>query len=624
MPKRLAMVLTVLFTLGVGSMLGTSYISYNGSSQDASTTISNSNVSNGSAGAVSWTGTSCTYSSNRVNIAVNGSITFSVSGENEITKIIVTSGSSSDYYGTWTSTSGSVSSSGGTTTISNINAASVTLKTSTAFRCTSTSSIKIYYDAASSGGAGDDCNVTYDFTAIDFTGWSTSYAQHVVEYGDATVTFKSASKQTGTITNQPVTKGNEVSLVMTDESTLSSVTWVCEQWTTKAQTITLHYSTDGGISYTSTGITSTNFTISSNSLPAGTNAVKITFSSSSNQVGISSCSIEKVCTTEATVTLDLNGGSFDSKPDGWEEDGDNYKKEGVTDAIDLPTPIRKGYNFDGWYDDETKVNSPYTPSETVTLVAKWTAKQTNISINANTENHGSGSGFIVVATYGQALPSFIACDPATGYELVGYYTSATNGTKVIDKDGKLIANVAGYTDASAKWVNESTTVTLYAQYSAINYTVTYKGNNGTTSCAGGTYTYNSSFDICSDEPTRTGYTFTGWSDGTNTYQPGNSYTMPAENVTFTAQWQINTYKVKWKVDGSETEEDVNYNSKPTKAPTIDPANLPCDGADKFMGWTTSEYTGNTAPGTLYPTAADIPAITGNITFYAVFADYVNE
>ena len=72
---------------------------------------------------------------------------------------------------------------------------------------------------------------------------------------------------------------------------------------------------------------------------------------------------------------------------------------------------------------------------------------------------------------------------------------------------------------------------------------------------------------------------------------------------------------------SEKEEDVNYNSKPTGAPTIDPTNLPCEGADKFVGWTTGEYKGDSAPTKLYPTADDIPAITEPTTFYAVFADY---
>ena len=149
------------------------------------------------------------------------------------------------------------------------------------------------------GPSGDE--VTYDFTQIDgFASWTNSYMSHTVSYSDATVTFASASRQTSTITNQPVTKGGDVLLVMTDGSTLSSVTFVCTQWTTKAQTITLHYSINGGETYTSTGITSSDFTITDNNLPAGTNAVKITFSSNSNQVGIASATIVKVGSTPST------------------------------------------------------------------------------------------------------------------------------------------------------------------------------------------------------------------------------------------------------------------------------------------------------------------------------------
>ena len=265
-------------------------------------------------------------------------------------------------------------------------------------------------------------------------------------------------------------------------------------------------------------------------------------------------------------------------------------------------------------------SSSYTNQKAILLYKKVeAAKTTTIIIDPNTSNHGTGSEVQVTVTCGQSLPSFTACTPATGYELVGYYTSATGGTKLIAKDGKLTASVAGYTDASAKWVNESTTVTLYAQYSAINYTVTYKGNNGTTSCAGGTYTYNSSFDICSDEPTRTGYTFTGWSDGTNTYRPGDSYIMPAENVTFTAQWTINTYTVTWIVDRvtKRTDTGVAYNTSKT-APTVSP--IPC--GDVIAGWTDAEN-GNYVHGTstLHSGATPSITITSDKTFYAVFADY---
>ena len=141
---------------------------------------------------------------------------------------------------------------------------------------------------------GDGKTVLFDFTAISgFNSWGNNYSKRTVEYDDATVIFTSANKQSSTISNMPVTKGNPVEIKAKNGATMKDVMFVCKQWNTKAQTITLHYSTDGGTSYTSTGITSTNFAIECDSLPEGANAVKLTFSSQSNQIGIQ----------EATVTF---------------------------------------------------------------------------------------------------------------------------------------------------------------------------------------------------------------------------------------------------------------------------------------------------------------------------------
>ena len=144
---------------------------------------------------------------------------------------------------------------------------------------------KTFVKSGDTGGS-----ITYVFGEhSDFSTWTASYAQHTLSYTEADVIFASADKNSQTITDIPVTKGGDVSMVMkTADAKLAEVTFNCRQWGTKAQTITLHYSTDGGSSYTSTGITSTNFTISDDALPTGTNAVKITFSSTSNQVGIES------------------------------------------------------------------------------------------------------------------------------------------------------------------------------------------------------------------------------------------------------------------------------------------------------------------------------------------------
>ncbi len=124
-----------------------------------------------------------------------------------------------------------------------------------------------------------------------FNTWNSSYSARTIEFTEATVKFASANKQSQTITDMPVTKGGAVELIAKNGATIKNAKFVCKQWTTKAQTITMHYSTNGGNSYTQLTGTSTTFTIEKTDLPAGTNAVKITFSSTSNQVGIQQADI---------------------------------------------------------------------------------------------------------------------------------------------------------------------------------------------------------------------------------------------------------------------------------------------------------------------------------------------
>lgn len=137
---------------------------------------------------------------------------------------------------------------------------------------------------------------TIDLTAIEgFADWTTSYTMHEIEGTDAKVVLASANKQTSTITDVPVTKGGDVELILTNsKKQLTAVRLICRQWTNKAQTITLNYSTDGGENYKAfdPAVTSNEFEVEKIGLPAGTDAIKATFSSQSNQVGIVSVSYD--------------------------------------------------------------------------------------------------------------------------------------------------------------------------------------------------------------------------------------------------------------------------------------------------------------------------------------------
>lgn len=126
----------------------------------------------------------------------------------------------------------------------------------------------------------------------------------------------------------------------------------------------------------------------------------------------------------------------------------------------------------------------------------------------------------------------------------GTAATTTSDSKTKEVTG-LTASTTYYTwvrsvcDASHKsaWVAGSS----FTTNAPTTHTVTYETNGGTgttptqTALAqGATFTVASATGITKD-----GYTFAGWSDGINTYQPGATYTMPASNVTLTAQWTAN-------------------------------------------------------------------------------------
>ena len=118
--------------------------------------------------------------------------------------------------------------------------------------------------------------------------WTTNegYKARTIQYTEGVVYFTSAAMQQSTLTTMPVTKGQPVEFKLTNGGVINTVSLTCAQWTTKTQTITLLYSTDNGANYNATGVTSSTFAIKDATLPEGTNAIKFTFSSTSNQIGI--------------------------------------------------------------------------------------------------------------------------------------------------------------------------------------------------------------------------------------------------------------------------------------------------------------------------------------------------
>jgi uncharacterized repeat protein (TIGR02543 family) len=292
-----------------------------------------------------------------------------------------------------------------------------------------------------------------------------------------------------------------------------------------------------------------------------------------------------------TVTVKWNDGSEHSMSEGSE---DILKDTEITIEVEGET----GYEL-----DELRINGELADPGTMDLTNNTTIAATFKLTTYNITYHLNGGSGAENTTYNYlsgkiTLPAAPTVNK-TGHTFLGWFaTEGLTGSTVTE----IAANSTGHKEYWASW-------------SINSYQLTWALNGGTIKTAGtaaGEIVYNS--DITAPVVEKEGYHFTGWSEDV----PAK---MPAEDKTYTAQWEINTYEVHWYVNdvewtdkgGSETVEHGSTATLPT-APTK------ADGCgDKFMGWTTIEdYTGNGAPDPLYTTP---PTITEDTDFYAVFADY---
>lgn len=91
---------------------------------------------------------------------------------------------------------------------------------------------------------------------------------------------------------------------------------------------------------------------------------------------------------------------------------------------------------------------------------------------------------------------------------------------------------------NSDWSAYSPVKDLSDLFSGTNtFTLSYALDGGTgTGFDSQTYQAGTKVTLPAAAPTKAGYTFKGWSDGSNTYQAAASFTMPEKAVTLTAQW----------------------------------------------------------------------------------------
>ena len=157
-------------------------------------------------------------------------------------------------------------------------------------------------------------------------------------------------------------------------------------------------------------------------------------------------------------------------------------------------------------------------------------------------------------------------------------------------DAQYSYKFTGWNPAVSPVTGDATYKATYTK-EANTYTLTYDLDGGEWE-NDTTYTYpkkyNEEVEVKAD-PTKEGYTFAGWTSA-EVEVVNDKFTMPAKNVTLTAKWVANIYKVTYDLDGGEWTEATNEFPYEYKATVEVVKTVPTREGYKFSGWRSEEVT----------------------------------
>lgn len=176
------------------------------------------------------------------------------------------------------------------------------------------------------------------------------------------------------------------------------------------------------------------------------------------------------------------------------------------------------------------------------------------SVNPDKDTEKAGAQSTVAAG---SVDFDVTQDPSLeGYTFEGWFAEDTGNTEVYGTNTSVIT--VGYNEPYTKTDGDSVKLSLYAKWTANTYKVIYKGNTNT----GGDmqpsiHTYDVEKALTENAFTKTGYTFTGWNtkaDGSGTafadkQEVLNLTAVNDDEITLYAQWEANTYTVKYDGNG---------------------------------------------------------------------------
>jgi uncharacterized repeat protein (TIGR02543 family) len=282
----------------------------------------------------------------------------------------------------------------------------------------------------------------------------------------------------------------------------------------------------------------------------------------------------------------------------------------------LPTPTRASdaqytYTFAGWYTAATGgtqvTATTKMAAKDTTIYAHWTFNTRSYTVSYQTTygtlNRTSQS--VAYNSKGSCTLTMPSNTAEFTYTFVGWYTAANGGGTKVGSELTL----------ETPAIKGTVTYYAYVTRSTKSYTHTFNANGGgTVSPATITKAYNTALGTL---PTvsRTGYTFVGWFDTSNTY--GGTQATTTTKVTGTktwyARWSINSYTFIFDKNGGNTPSATTitkeYNTAVGTLPTCTRSSDNIYTYD-FAGWfDTSASSGGTQLTTT-------TKVTSNKTWYA--------
>lgn len=239
------------------------------------------------------------------------------------------------------------------------------------------------------------------------------------------------------------------------------------------------------------------------------------------------------------IIYNLNGGSLEAgntNPSSYTAD---------TETFTLNNPVKDGYVFAGWITEEGD-----TPSATITIEKGATGNRTYTATWATgayaiTYDLDGGSipgGASNPAAYTAETETFTLVNPErTGYEFTGW-----SGTGLLLKSDNVTVEIGSKGDRSYK-----------ANWKAVSYTITYDLDGGTVSKKNPS-SYTVEDEITLNNPTRSGYTFLGWTEDGGTETKGSVTIAKGTtgNKTYKAVWEEETYTISYNYNGGELKTGV--------------------------------------------------------------------